>query len=78
MRAIDQIRELYVTEEELADLLNVDTKRIRDLRSNHNTGKEKFIDHIKPSGKCRLYPISAVMDYLDSLPVIEFKHNEKV
>ncbi len=77
MRAIDKIRELYVTEEELAELLNVDSKRIRDLRSHHNTGKEKFIDHIKPSGKSRLYPIEAVMEYLNDLPVVEFERSEK-
>ena len=77
MRAIDKIREVYVTEEELADLLNVDSKRIRDLRSHHNTGKEEFIDHIKPSGKSRLYPIEAVVKYLNNLPMVKFKRSEK-
>ena len=78
MKAIDQIREMYVTEDELAELLNVDAKRIRDLRSHHNTGKEEFINHIKPSGKCRLYPIAEVLFYLDDLPMVIFGHSKNV
>ena len=64
MKAIDQIRQSYVTEEELAELLNVDTKRIRDLRSHHVQGKHKFINHIKPSSKCVLYSIDDILGWL--------------
>jgi len=76
MRAIDTIKEMYVTEDELAELLNVDTKRIRDLRSHHNTGKAKFIDHIKPSGKQRLYHIKDVMNFLKDCPICSFGSNK--
>ena len=65
MRAIDQIRELYVSEAELADLLNIDTKRLRDLRSNHITGKHKFIDHYKPTSRSILYKLEDVLNFLE-------------
>lgn len=66
MRAIDIIKEQYISEQELADFLNVDTKRIRDLRSHHITGKREFINHIKPTGKCILYRVQDVLDWLDA------------
>ena len=72
MKAIDVIKELYVTEAELADLLNVDAKRIRDLRSNHVTGKHKFIDHIKPTSKSVLYPVENVIEYLKNSTFYSF------
>ena len=77
MRAIDRIRDMYITENELAELLNVDTKRIRDLRSFHVTGKEEFIDHIKPSGKCRLYHFEDVLKYLQKCEIQVFAGTKK-
>ena len=76
MKAIDIITEQYVTEDELAELLNVDAKRIRDLRSHHNTGRAKFIDHIKPSGKQRLYHIKDVIQFLKDCPICSFGSNK--
>ena len=65
MSAIDDLRAMYVTEEELAAFFNVDTKRIRDLRSGHVNGKYEFIDHIKPTSKCILYQRDDVTKFLD-------------
>ncbi len=72
MRAIDKIYERSITESELAGLLQLDPKRIRDLRSFHNTGKQKFIDHVKLTGKTRLYKYEDVLAYLESAPFISF------
>jgi len=72
MRAIDKIKEEYITEAELAELLNVDTKRVRDLRSNHITGKQAFIDHIKPTSKCILYHVDSVLEYLKGRHISSF------
>ena len=71
-KAIDMIKELYVTEAELADLLNVNLDRIRDLRSGHLTGRKKFIDHIKPTSKSVLYPIENVIEYLKNSTFYSF------
>jgi len=71
-KAIDKIKEEFITEGELAEFLNVDTKRVRDLRSNHITGKHKFINHIKPTSKCILYHIDDVMGYLENRPISFF------
>ena len=76
MKAIDLIKEIYVTEDELAELLNVDSKRIRDLRSNHITGKVEFINHIKPSGKQRLYHINDVKHFLETCLIYSFGGNK--
>lgn len=65
IKAVDKLKEHYLTEEELAQFLGVDTKRIRDLRSCHVNGKIKFIDHIKPTSKCILYDVNNVIDYLN-------------
>ena len=72
MKGIDAIRELYITENELSELLNVDTKRIRDLRSGHTTGKREFIDHIKPTKKSVLYDLNDVLKYLENQKVYSF------
>ena len=72
MKAIDSIKELYINEIELAELLNVETKRIRDLRSHHTTGKKKFIDHIKPSSKSILYRLEDVLMYLETRTIHSF------
>ena len=77
MRAIEKIREEYISEEELAKFLGVDTKRVRDLRSNHVTGKRLFIDHIKPSSKCILYYFADVMMWLNTTDICSFGKNEK-
>ena len=58
------IAERYVTEEELMKLLEVSPERMRDLRSLHINGKQKFIDHIKLSSKCVLYGIHDVNDWM--------------
>jgi hypothetical protein len=71
-KAIDYIKEQYVTESELIQLLMVDAKRIRDLRSNHVTGKRKFIDHIKPTSKSILYRLEDVLQYLEGQKVNSF------
>ena len=72
MKAIDSIKELYVNEEELAELLNVDTKRIRDLRSHHTTGKKEFINHIKPTSRSVLYKLNDVLAYLEIQTIHSF------
>ena len=70
--AINRLKEEYLTETELAKFLNVDPKRIRDLRSHHVTGKSGFIEHIKPTAKCILYKYTDVMKWLDSLETFSF------
>ena len=72
MRGIDVVKKIYVTEGELSELLNIDTKRIRDLRSNHMTGKREFIDHIKPTSKSILYRLEDVFKYLNAQTVYSF------
>ena len=64
--AYQRIKEKYLTEGEVADLLGLDTKRIRDLRSYHVNGKQRFIDHIKPSSKCQLYRVEDVFVFLEN------------
>ena len=64
--AYERIKEHYMTESEVADLLNIDTKRIRDLRSYHVNGRERFIDHIKPSSRCPLFKVEDVFVYLEN------------
>ena len=76
MKAIDVIREIYITENELASFLEIDPKRLRDLRSFHTQGKEKFIDFIKPSGKQVLYALEDVIEYLKNCPRLFFGVNE--
>ena len=65
--AMERLKEEFITENELADFLGVDTKRVRDLRSMHLNGKILFIDHIKPTSKCVLYRYEDVIKYLESL-----------
>lgn len=67
MRAIDVLKEQYLTEDELAAFFGVDSKRIRDLRSYHVNGKARFIECIKPTSKCSLYKLEDVIEYLESL-----------
>jgi len=77
MNAIDTIKMQYITEAELSELLNVDTKRIRDLRSGHITGKREFIDHIKPTNKSILYKLQDVFTYLENQKVHSFGKDQK-
>jgi len=70
--AIEQLKEEYITEQELAEFLSVDTKRIRDLRSHHVTGKQEFINHIKPTGRCRLYRYKDVYNFLLNCEIYSF------
>ena len=64
-KAIDRLKEQYITEDELAAFFSVDPKRIRDLRSYHLNGKKRFIEHIKPTSKCILYRYKDVMEFLE-------------
>ena len=75
--AIDRLKEEYITEEELAEFLGVELKRIRDLRSHHIRGKHQFIDHIKPTSKCKLYKYVDVMKFLESCDVFSFGKEER-
>ena len=78
MSGIDYIKEQYITENELSELLNVDIKRIRDLRSNHATGKQEFINHIKPTSRSILYRTQDVFKYLENQKIYSFgKQNEE-
>ncbi len=70
--AMDRLREEYITEDELAEFFGVDPKRIRDLRSYHVTGKQRFIDHIKPTSKCKLYKYVDVMKFLEECETLSF------
>ncbi len=73
MTAIEKLKETYITEAELASFLGVTEKRLRDLRSHHVQGKIEFIDHIKPTGRCKLYLYKDVLDYLNKCPKYLFK-----
>lgn len=70
--AVERLKEEYVTETELAKLLNVDVTRIRDLRSHHINGKTRFIDHIKPTSKCILYKYADIREYLGKCKLCSF------
>ena len=78
MRGIDTIKMQYITETELSELLNVDIKRIRDLRSSHINGKQEFIDHIKPTSKSILYRLQDVFTYLESQKIHSFGKEENL
>jgi len=75
--ALERLKEEYLTEVELAEFLNVDTKRIRDLRSHHITGKQKFINHIKPTSKCILYQYKDIIKWLNDLKECSFGINDE-
>jgi hypothetical protein len=70
--AFDEVKQMYVTEEELASLLGVESKRVRDLRSYHLQGKQRFINHIKPTSKCILYEKQEVIGWLKDQKVYSF------
>jgi len=74
--AFNKIRASFLTESEVAALLNVDGSRIRDLRSHHVTGKLRFIDHIKPTTKCVLYRYEDVLAYMDAQDICSFGVNK--
>lgn len=73
MKAIDKVREQYITEDELAQFLGLTKESLRDLRSHHRTGKQEFIPFRKLSNKCIVYEIDDVMNYIFSSPVFDFK-----
>ena len=50
--------------------------RIRDLRSYHVTGKQRFIDHIKPSSRNMLYRYEDVLGYLEKCEIYFFGKNK--
>jgi hypothetical protein len=80
MRAIDQIREQYITEVELATLFGVAPERVRDLRSAHKNGKIEFIPVSDVSAKEHLYHIDDVLAYIESrksAPFVANKDNSK-
>jgi hypothetical protein len=74
--ALEYLKEYWITETELAVFLNVDPKRIRDLRSHHVTGKQKFIDFIKPTDKCVLYDVHKVYEWLKDQDLNSFGKNK--
>ena len=63
---------MYVTEKELAKLLDVSPERMRDLRSHHVQGKQEFIDFVKPSNKVVLYEKINVVNWLNNLKGYSF------
>lgn len=70
--AADMVKELFLSESELANILGVDSKRIRDLRSNHTQGKEPFIPYIKPTARCVLFKLADVLAYLHDQKLYSF------
>ena len=64
--AYDKLKEQYLTEVEVANLLGIATERVRDLRSNQNTGKQSFIPVSNVSAKCHLYHIDDILQYIRS------------
>jgi hypothetical protein len=66
IKAVDRLKENYLTENELADFFGVDAKRIRDLRSFHLNGKKRFIEFVKPTSKCVLYRHEDVIAFLEA------------
>jgi hypothetical protein len=80
MRAIEQIREQYLTEVEVANLFGVAPERIRDLRSAHKNGKLEFIPVSGVSAKEHLYHINDVLAFIESrkcAPFVANKDNSK-
>lgn len=61
--AIEQIRQEFLTQHELAALLNVTPERIRDLRSKHKK-EGGFIDSYQPTSKCALFHIDDVLCFI--------------
>ena len=74
---LEYIKAIYITEEELAGFLGVEPTRVRDLRSHHATGKQKFINHIKPTSKITLYHRKDVLAWLENQPIISFGKNKE-
>jgi len=72
MTFTEELQERFVTESELAKLLDVSPERMRDLRSHHVQGKQKFIDFIKPSNKVVLYEKINVTNWLNDLQDFSF------
>ena len=70
--AYDKLKEQYLTEVEVANLLGIAPERARDLRSNQNTGKLAFIPVSNVSAKCHLYHIDDILQYIRSKKVRSF------
>ena len=62
-RAIDKIKEEWLTQDELAFLFGVDIKRIRDMRSKGTLG----IKYAKLSSKGYYFHVEDVLDYMEQL-----------
>ena len=62
--AVDIVKNKYMTQEELAKLLNITTERIRDLRSNHATGKAEFMVSYQPTSKAVFFDVNDVLEYI--------------
>lgn len=71
----EYIKEYYVTEEELGQIMDVSPERLRDLRSHHVQGKQKFIDFTKLSHKRVVYHFSNVIEWLNDQPTNSFGIN---
>jgi len=70
------IDENFVTEEQLGKLLDVSPERLRDLRSHHVQGKQKFIDFIKLSHKRVIYGMNDVRNWMLEQPLNSFGINK--
>lgn len=57
------VKEQYITQHELADLLNVTPERIRDLRSKHRKDGD-FIDSYQPTARCVLFDVKDVLKFI--------------
>ena len=64
--ALEKVKQEYLTEAELVAVLGVKMERVRDLRSNHNTGKKAFIAPHSVSAKAHLYHIDDVLAFIKS------------
>ena len=72
MTFAEEFKEKYVTEVELALMLDVSPERMRDLRSHHINGKAEFINFRKPSNKVVLYSKIDVQNWLENLDYCSF------
>lgn len=61
--AKEKIKSLFMTQHELAGLLNVTPERIRDLRSKHRKSGG-FIDSYQPTAKCVLFHVNDVLAFI--------------
>ena len=73
MKAIDRIKEEWLSLEELASLFGVDVRRLRDMRSKG----ELLIPHCKLSSKGYYYHVEDVLEYMNNQKTIQYSESEK-